>query len=135
MYAGAAVEVIDVVVAVATASSLKSPILTRHPGHAVAPLHTGEVSRAVPLVVGGAIAIGLWLWMAWANGRGRNWARAVSAVLFGINTLDLLGSIYLVRAPVATLIVGALLWLVGLGAIVFIFRKESAPFYRQQPGL
>ena len=51
--------------------------------------HTAEGARTIPLVIGGLIAIGLWLWMAWANGRGRGWARVLSAVLFGINTLTL----------------------------------------------
>jgi hypothetical protein len=69
--------------------------------------------------------------MAWANGKGRSWARVVSAVFFGINTLDLLISLFLVHA-VATLIIGVAIWLVGLGAIALLFGKESSPFYKQQ---
>ena len=33
--------------------------------------------------------IALWLWMARANGQGRNWARILSTVLFGLGTLEL----------------------------------------------
>ena len=84
-------------------------------------------------MVGAVITIGLWLWMAWANGRGLNWARIVSAVFFGINTLNLLLSFFLVHAA-ATLIVGVIVWLVGLGAILLLFSRESAPFYKQQAG-
>ena len=51
--------------------------------------HNAEIAAVVTAVIGALIAIGLWLWMAWANRRGRNWARIVSAVFFGINTLDL----------------------------------------------
>jgi hypothetical protein len=69
--------------------------------------------------------------MAWANGKGRSWARVVSAVFFGINTLDLLISLFMVHA-VATLIIGAAIWLVGLGAIALLFGKESGPFYKLQ---
>jgi hypothetical protein len=131
MYAGAALEVLVVIVAVVTIGSSKSAILARHPGYTSAQLHTAEVARTVPLVIGGLIGVGLWLWMAWANGTGRNWARVVAAVFFGINTLDLLISIFVVHA-VSTLIVGAVVWLVGLGAIVLIFNKDSSPFYQQQ---
>jgi hypothetical protein len=132
MYAGAALEVLAVIIAVVTIGSLKSAILARHPAYTAASLHTAEVARTVPLVIGGLIAIGLWLWMAWANGKGRSWARVVSAVFFGINTLDLLISLFAVHA-VATMIIGVAIWLVGLGAIVLLFSKESGPFYKQQP--
>ncbi|HUD79260.1 MAG TPA: hypothetical protein VMR00_15515 [Streptosporangiaceae bacterium] len=76
-------------------------------------------------MVGAVIAIGLWLWMAWANGRGRNWARTVAAVLFGINTLSLLLSFFLVHAP-ATLVADLAIWLVGLAAIVLLFGAQTA---------
>jgi hypothetical protein len=131
MYAGAALEVIAVIIAVVTIGSLKSAILARHPAYTAAQLHSAEVARTVPLVIGGLIAIGLWLWMAWANGKGRSWARIVSAVFFGINTLDLLISLLQVHA-VATLIIGVVIWLVGLGAVVLIFSKESGAFYNRQ---
>ena len=61
MYAGAALEVLAVIIAVVTIGSLKSAILARHPGYTTASLHTAEVARTVPLVIGGLIAIGLWL--------------------------------------------------------------------------
>jgi hypothetical protein len=132
MYAGAALEVLAVIIALVTIDSLKSAILTRHPAYTAAQLHRAEAARTVPLVIGGLIAIGLWLWMAWANGKGRSWARIVSAVFFGINTLDLLISLFAVHG-VATLIVGVVIWLVGLGAILLLFSKESGPFYKRSP--
>lgn len=131
IYAGAALEVVALIVALLTIGSLKSAIFRAHPAYTAAQLHTAEVSRTVTLAVGAVITIGLWLWMAWANGRGRSWARIVSAVLFGINTLDLLISFALVHAA-ATMIVGVAIWLVGLAAIVLLFSKESGPYYRQQ---
>ena len=68
-------------------------------------MHTAETARTTILIVGALIAVALWLWMAWANNRGRNWARIVSAVFFGISTLDLLISFATVRG-VGDLIVG-----------------------------
>jgi hypothetical protein len=53
-----------VIIAVVTIGSLKSAILARHPACTTASLHTAEVARTVPLVIGGLIATGLWLWMA-----------------------------------------------------------------------
>ena len=132
MYAGAALELLALIIAVVTRHSLKLAILIRHPLYNPAQVHHAETARVVPLVIGALIATGLWLWMAWANSRGRNWARILSAVFFGINTFDLLISFFVVRAT-ATMIVGVVIWLVGLGAIVLLFSKESAPFFRPQP--
>ena len=130
MYAGAALDVVALIVALVTRGSLKSAILKAHPHYTSAQLHTAENVRTGILVIGALIAVGAWLWMAWANGRGRSWARGVSAVLFGIDTLGLLISLRAARAA-ATLIVGVVIWLVGLAVIVLIFNKSSGPFYRQ----
>jgi hypothetical protein len=132
MYAGAALELVALIIAVVTRASLKWAILARHPLYNPAQVDHAEVARAVPLVIGALIAIGLWLWMAWANSRGQNWARVLSAVFFGVSTFDLFISFFVVRAT-ATMIVGFLIWLVGLAAIVLLFSQESAPFFRRQP--
>jgi hypothetical protein len=131
MYAGAALEVIALIVALLTISSLKAAILRADPAYTASQLHNAQVVGTVSLVVGAVITIGLWLWMAWANGRGRRWARIVSAVFFGINTLDLAISFARVHAT-ATAVLAVLIWLVGLAAIVLLFRKDSSSFYQQQ---
>jgi hypothetical protein len=131
MYAGAALEVVSLIVALVSRGRLKSVILTAHPHYTSAQLHTAENFRAGILVVGALIAVGGWLWMAWANGRGRSWARGVSVALFVLGTLGL-PIISLRTARVAgTVIVGVVIWLVGLAVIVLIFNKSSGPFYRQ----
>jgi hypothetical protein len=53
-------------------------------------------------------------------------------VLFGINSLDLIISVFRVHAT-AALIVSGLAWLAGLGAIVLLFSAESGPFYQHKP--
>jgi hypothetical protein len=128
IYAGAALSAVVVVVTLVTVASLKHGILARHPDYTAAQRHNAEIAAIVTSVIGGVIAVALWLWMAWANRRGRNWARIVSAVFFGINTLDLIVSFTQVHA-LAPVLVGVLVWLVGLGAIILLFSKESAPYF------
>jgi predicted membrane channel-forming protein YqfA (hemolysin III family) len=132
MYAGMALEVVALVVAIVFAGSLKSGILTKHPHYTTTQLHHAESARTVPIVIGAVIAIALWFWMARANGRGLPWARTVSAVFFGLSTLALLFSIVTIHAT-ASLIMGVIIWLVGLAAIVLLYSKQSGPFYKQQP--
>jgi hypothetical protein len=131
MYAGAALEVISLIVALLTIGSLKAAILKADPNFTATQLHNAQVAGTVSVVVGAVITIGLWLWMAWANGRGRRWARIVSAVFFGINTLSLVVSFARVHVT-ATVIIAVLVWLVGLAAIVLLFRKDSSAYYQRQ---
>jgi hypothetical protein len=133
MYAGATLNAIGVLLGLLTVGSLRADIVKRSPSLSPTQIRGVEVFGVVGTVLIGLIAIGLWVWMAWANGKGKNWARIVSAVLFGINTLNLLLSF--ARANVAAaLILGFLVWLAGLGAIIMMFNKESAPFYRRPAG-
>jgi len=131
MYAGAALEVVTLAVALVTRGGLESAILAAHPRYTSAQVHKAENFRAGILAVGALIAVGAWLWMAWANGRGRSWARGVSAVLFVIGTLGLPIISFRTARTTGTLIVGVVIWLVGLAVIVLIFNKSSGPFYRQ----
>ena len=87
-------------------------------------------------VVWSLVPIALWLWMAWANGWGRNWARILSTVLFGLATLDLTG---LFPPPVFHLSVVltvfgptvlVLTWLVGLAVVWLLWRPASSAFFK-----
>jgi hypothetical protein len=131
MYLGAALEVPALVVTVATKSTFKPTILQAHPDYTAAQLHSAEIARTLPLAIAAPIVVALWLWMAWANGRGLAWARIVSAVLFGIDTVNL--ALALAESD-NTLgqVSGAVIWLVGLGAIVLLFSRESRPFYQSR---
>jgi hypothetical protein len=129
MYLGAALEVPALIITVATRSSFRSALLRLHPGYTPAQLHTAEATQIIPLIVGTVITIGLWLWMAWANGRGLAWARVVSVGLFVISTLDLIVSLILIRAP-ASMAVDVVIWLVGLAVVMLLLSHESGPFYR-----
>jgi hypothetical protein len=79
MYAGAALEMLAMIIALVTTGSLQTAIFQLHPGQphqAGTPgLHATELIWTTLLVVQALIALCLWLWMAWANEEGRDWAR------------------------------------------------------------
>jgi hypothetical protein len=127
MYLGAVVELATVIAIVASSGQVRSAILARDPGYSATLWHD-EVTRALdPLVVGGVLAIGLWLWLAWANGRGHRWARVVFALFFCLNTYSLAtgvagGSAVYARVD---LVAGSVLWLVQLAAVVLVFHLAA----------
>ena len=132
MYAGAAVSAVSLVISLilplANVASSKATLQKAHPS-----LSASQIDQAFNLgiavaAVSGVIGTVLWLWMARANGQGKNWARILSSVLFAVDTLSLLA---VLNAPsLLGVLFTALIWLVGLGAIVFLWRKESTDFFK-----
>jgi hypothetical protein len=142
MYVGAALSAIAAIYTGVTASGLKTAILKSHPLYSAAQVHKAETSIVVSAIIGGLLAVGLWIWMARMNGAGRKWARIVASVLFGINTVDLLITISQASAITAveanasvSIAVGVLVWLAGLGAIVLLWRRESSQYMTAVSGL
>ena len=90
----------------------------------------GHRLTATPLIVTlvvlvGVAAIALWLWMARATSQGKNWARILSTVLFGLATLQLLGN-----HGLAQVFFAALTWLTGLPAVWLLWRPASSAFFK-----
>jgi hypothetical protein len=129
MCVGAVVELGALLTMVATAGSLKAAVLARDPAQwhtALVMLTSKEVFAPVGIV--------MWLWLAWANGRGHDWARLIFTWFFGAFTVSLLVALAqhaVVYAP-ADLAALTALWLVALVSMVLIFSKASWPYYRQQ---
>ena len=131
MYAGAAVSTVSLIISLADISGTKTAIRKARPNLTatqVSQLNTFIISLAI---VSGLIGIGLWLWMARANNQGKNWARIMSTVLFGLATLDLVG-VFSQPKTLLGLIFPVLTWLVGLGAIWLLWRPDSTAFFRPQ---
>jgi hypothetical protein len=131
MYAGAAVSTISLVIALADIGGTKAAIKKARPSLTatqVNQLNTFIISLAI---VSGLVGIALWLWMARANSQGKNWARVLSTVLFGLATLDLLG-VFREPKTLLGLVFPLLTWLVGAGAVWLLWRPDSTAFFKPQ---
>ena len=92
-HAGAALSLLGIVVTWATKSQLTDQIEASSPT-----LTPDQVESAVTIslwagIVVGLVAVGLWLWMAAANGAGKSWARVVATVLGALSVLSTLFSL------------------------------------------
>ena len=123
MYVGAALTAISLIVTVATLHTIETAIQNNS-------TYTAQQAHqlAVAAVVEYVVTLGLWLLMAWANRAGQNWARIVATVLFGLNTLGLLLNVFRGSASISVLF-AVLVWLVGLGAVVLLWRRESSQYF------
>jgi hypothetical protein len=131
MYGGAVGTAVQLIIALAYSGDIKAYHLTVL-GHR---LTTAQLIQWRPLiitlVIAGALAlIALWLWMARANGQGRNWARILSTVLFGLATLQLAG-----LHGVGQVFWAMLTWLTGLAAVWQLWRPASSAFFKSASAL
>jgi hypothetical protein len=128
MYAGAALSVINIVIALTQKDAIRKAIVTKNPNLTQSQIDVGVNVGLAGGIIFGLLGVGLWLWMAAANKKGYSWARVVSSVLFGINTLGLLYVMFATGTAIQK-VVGVLIWLVGLGAVVFLWRSDSSAYF------
>jgi hypothetical protein len=128
MYVGAALSAVSLIVSVLSFHAIERVIRNASSTLTAQQVHNDAIVAVTIAVVESLIAIGLWLLMAWGNKNGQNWARIVASILFGLNTLFLLLSF--VRATVSvSLAFSVVVWAIGLGAIVMLWRKESSEYF------
>jgi hypothetical protein len=128
MYAGAVINALSLILVLVTIGSLRSTLHKAAPTLTSAQLHAYEVFFVTITLVSGVIGVGVWYWMARMNQAGKNWARVTGTVLFGIYTLLLLLGIARAGAAAST-IVSILTWLIGLGTVILLWRRESSEYF------
>jgi hypothetical protein len=76
----------------------------------------------------------VWLWLAWANGRGYHWARTAFVTFFGLLTIVPLFGLGGDRLPYTwrDVIATTVLWLVGLAAMGLIFSQTASLYYQRR---
>ncbi len=132
MYVGAAASLIGIAIDFTALGALKDQISKRNHTLTPAQLATAQHVAIGGLIAAGLIAAALWIWMAQSCKAGKSWARVVATVLFGIDTLSQfigattgpsgLGRLY-----------GLLVWLIGLAAVILLWRRESSGYFQGVP--
>ena len=133
MYLGAIAELGVLFTLVLTEGSIRAAVIHRNPGVTTAQLNSLN-GVFVFDVAGCCVAAALWLWMAWANGKGYGLARVVAIVFFGLATVGMIADMADgtgLYAPVAVIAAGVV-WLIGLGAVVLLLQKQSGNYFARQ---
>jgi hypothetical protein len=74
--------------------------------------------------------------MAWKNKHGRPWARVVSTIFFGVFTVYLALALLALlagggsKATIVAVLTLVLDWMIGLAALVFLWRNQSSQYYQ-----
>ena len=136
MYLGALASLVGIILELLTRHSLRTFIhdhATRN-GSRLTPAQVADTYHAelVALVVVGLIGVGLWIWMARMNGRGRNWARITSTVFFALDTLGAIGALAggSLSGGNANRFYGLVVWIIGLAAIILLWQRQSSDYFQ-----
>jgi hypothetical protein len=126
MLLGAAVELAVSLIVWATLGEVRAAIVARNPGYTSGQWHAEVGGTLEPLAIAAGAFVVVWLWMAWANGRGRRWAKIVFTLLLVETTFSLLHGLYQGSATYAPqdLAAGVLLWIVELSAVIVLCHGE-----------
>ncbi|MGH3415371.1 MAG: hypothetical protein ACRDVE_03280 [Actinocrinis sp.] len=137
MLSGAVLRLISGIVTLASVSKLRDRIRSNQPDFTPAQIdnavHAGEAFVVISIVIG----MGLWIWMAFANKRGANWARITGTVFFGVECLGLViglaasGSSGLAATKDSAFgtVLSVIEWVIGLAAVILLWNKQSAPHF------
>jgi hypothetical protein len=95
------------------------------------------LTQVGPWLASAPMDAGLWLWLAWANGRGYHWARPAFVAFFCVLTIVLFFGLgegtgedalpYTLADVIATMV----LWLAGLAAALLISSETASPYYQR----
>jgi hypothetical protein len=150
MYAAAAVLTVTLIISATLIGGTRAALRKANPGLTAAQVR--DLTTLITLaIISSLVLITLWLWMARANGQGKNWARILSTALFGLATLELIRQYpgshlghfvlggqaqpvihYGSGVTVLALIVPALTWLAGAAAVWLLWRPAASAFFKPQ---
>jgi hypothetical protein len=130
MYVGALTSLLGIVIDIVTVGATKTAIEKRSPNLTMSQVNSVQHVLVTSFIIGGVIGAAVWIVLARLCQAGKNGARITGTALFGLATLDTL--VGAAVAPIAGVVrIWALVvWLVGLTAVVFLWRRSSTAFFK-----
>jgi len=133
MRVGAALSALGLILSLVTLGNIKDLIRNTGVGSGTslteAQVNAAATAALIAAVIFGLIGVGLWLWMASANGKGKKWARVVATVFFVLSLLSILANVAQGKTPVPSLVLGVVTVILGAYVIFLLYKKESTAFY------
>jgi CDP-diglyceride synthetase len=138
MYVGAAVSAVGVLLTLLGSDAIRDAIEESN-GVSGPAMTQAQIDAAVGLTIAftaviGLAAVGLWLWMASANKKGRSWARVVATVLGGLNILLSLGSLVLSGSTTVATLLNLVSLVLAAAILWLLYRPESSRYYAAVSG-
>jgi hypothetical protein len=130
MYAGAVVSAISFIINMTGIGSLRSTIKADNPTFSPSDVNLSVHISIVAIVIFGLLGIGMWIWMAFTNKAGKNWARITGTVFCGIATVIVVFGFVRAGSVAGPRILTVIIWLIGVAAVVLLWRRDSSAFFK-----
>ena len=145
--AGGVLAILGIVATLTQASAIRSALETSDLNADQNTINSLVTATMVLACVIGLVEVGLWVWMAFATKAGKNWARVLSTVFFGLNAASAIISTLVYFADSAssssastfassdTTIGQVATWLeflAGLAAIILLWNRQSSAYFKPQ---
>lgn len=133
MCLGAVAQLGVLITTLVTAGSMHAAVAHRYPEYATQLNRLVSFDITIDTVLL-PILVATWLWVAWGNGKGSQWARLAAIVLTALYTLAIAVNLFQGVAMIApaAMIASGVSWALGVAAVVCIFQKRSWPYYEKQ---
>jgi hypothetical protein len=129
MYAGAVACVIHVAVVLVTTDATKTAIRAKNPHLSADTVSTLTSIAVIATAVIAVIAAVLFVWIARACTRGKNWARITGTALAGLGVLFAIYDVSAGRGT-ASLIYSFVVAAIGLASVALLWQRSSGAWFR-----
>lgn len=144
MLAGAALSAIGLLAGLAQIGQIREGLAESmretNPAVTQETIDAAVTASMVGVVIIGLVGIGLWIWMAFANKAGKNWARITGTVFFGIAAFfTVLGLLFSASGAGASMgstetglgtVINILSLLVGLAVVILLWHRGSSHHFK-----
>jgi hypothetical protein len=130
MYVGAFTSLLGIVIDVVTVGATKTAIEKKSHHLTMSQINSVQHVLVTSFIIGGVIGAAVWIVLARLCHAGKNGARITGTALFGLATLDTL--VGAAAAPISGAVRAwaLVVWLVGLTAVIFLWRRSSTVFFK-----
>jgi serine/threonine protein kinase len=92
--------------------------------------HKMAIDVGLTAVWGGGAGVVCWIVLATSSRRGHGWTRVAATILLAIHTVGMLIDMVLLNGEVGVKATSAVIWGIGLAAVVLLWSQDSRAFFR-----
>jgi len=129
MWVGAAIAVISALTPLAMAGTIRDRVRENNPDFSKSQIDSAVAAFTAFSIIIGAIAVALWLWMAYTNGQGRSWARVVATVFGVLGIIFGLVGLVLPDATALARVLNVVQLVLAIAILVFLWQSTSSAYY------
>ncbi len=129
MWVGAATAVVTALSPLVQSDTIRDRLRDKSPELTNSEVDSMMAVNVAFAIVIGALAVALWLWMAYANGQGRRWARVVATVLGSLGILFGLIGLALRSATAISRVLNVVQVALAITILVLLWQSASSAYY------